>query len=171
MRAKVVKIVWGLKILYCTIKTRMIYFCVATLFKDRNWRIFIIITKKIRQKMILVYSRKISEETMSLVLHRGIKLNSILHVTYLHRSTNSEQLLSMIRDRSSVPRSSRLLIKNISQKCSRDDRKRTLGGLHGHGVVQTIGVGAPMVPRGQVIHHQQTCRAQQRVVPTISRWS
>ena len=28
-----------------------------------------------------------------------------------------------------------------------------------------------MVPRGQVIHHQQTCRAQQRVVPTISRSS
>ena len=65
--------------------------------------------------------------------------------------------------------SSRVLIQNISQKCSRDDRKRTLGGLHGHGVVQTSGVGPPMVPRGQVIHHQQRCRAQHRVTTTISQ--
>ena len=64
---------------------------------------------------------------MSLVLHRGTKSNSIPPVMYLHRSTNSKQLLSMIPDRSSLPRSSRLLIKNISQKCSRDDRKMTLG--------------------------------------------
>ena len=120
--------------------------------------------------MVLVY-RGGSEENMSLVLHRGTKSNSIPPVTYLHRSTNSEQLLSMIPDRSSLPRSSRLLIKNISQKCSRDDRKRTLGGLHGHGTVHSSRVGPPMVPRGHVIHHQQTCRAQQQVVLTISRLS
>ena len=108
---------------------------------------------------------------MSVVVGSGVKSNSILPVTYLHRSTNSEQLLSMIRDRSSVPWSSRLLIKNISQKCSRDDRKMTLGGLHGHGTVHSSRVGASMVPRGHVIHHQQTCRAQQQVVPTISRLS
>ena len=141
------KIVWGLIILKCTIKTRMIYFGVSERFKAQNWRIFIIITKKIRQKMILVYSRKISEETMSLVLHRGIKLNSILLVTHLQRSITSEQPLSMVPDRSSLPRSSRVLIKNISKKCSRDDRKRTLGGLHGHGKVQTSEVGAAIVPR------------------------
>ena len=57
----------------------------------------------------------------------------------------------MVHDRSSVPRSSRVLIKNISQKCSRDDHKVTLGGLHGHGMVQTSGVGPPMVPRGQLV--------------------
>ena len=77
----------------------------------------------------------------------------------------------MVHDRSSLPRSSRVLIKNISQKCSRDDRKMTLGGLHGHGMVQTSEVGPPMVPRGQVIHHQQRCRAQQRVTTTIFRLS
>ena len=91
----------------------------------------------------------------SVVLGRGVKSSFIPLVTYLHRSTNSEQPLSMVHDRSSLPRSSRVLINNISQKCSRDDRKRTLGGLHGRGMVQTSGVGAPMVPRGQVIHHQQ----------------
>ena len=77
----------------------------------------------------------------------------------------------MVPDRSSLPRSSRLLIKNISQKCSQDDHKMTLGGLHGQIMVHSTRVGAPMVPRGQVIQHQQTCRAQQRVVPTISRSS
>ena len=97
----------------------------------------------------------------------GVKSNSIPPVTYLHRSTTSKQLLSMIPDRSSLPRSSRLLIQNISQKCSRDDRKRTLGGLHGHGMVHTSGVGAPMVPRGHVIHHQQTCTAQQQVTKGV----
>ena len=44
----------------------------------------------------------------------------------------------------------------------------TLGGLHGHEMVHSSGVGARMVPRGQVIHHQQRCRAQQRVTTTIS---
>ena len=44
----------------------------------------------------------------------------------------------------------------------------TLGGLHGHGTVHSSGVGAPMVPRGQVIHHQQRCRAQQQVTTTIT---
>ena len=107
----------------------------------------------------------------SVVLGSGVKSNSIPPVTYLQRSTTSTQLLSMVHDRSSLPRSSRLLIKNISQKCSRDDRKRTLGGLHGHGVVHSSGVGPPMVPRGHVIHHQQTCTAQQQVVPTISHLS
>ena len=51
----------------------------------------------------------------------------------------SQTIRDMMHDRSSLPRSSRLLIKNISQKCSRDDRKMTLGGLHGHGTVQTSG--------------------------------
>ena len=45
------------------------------------------------------------------------------------------------------------------------------GGLHGRGMVHSSGVGAPMVPRGQVIHHQQRCRAQQRVITTISQLS
>ena len=107
----------------------------------------------------------------SVVLGSGVKSNSIPPVTYLQRSTNSKQPLSVMHDRSSLPRWSRVLIKNISQKCSRDDRKMTLGGLHGHGVVQTRGVGASMVPRGHVIHHQQRCTAQQRVVPTISQLS
>ena len=89
----------------------------------------------------------------SVVLGSGVKSNFIHPVAYLQRSTTSKQLLSMVHDRSSLPRSSRVLINNISQKCSRDDRKRTLGGLHGRGVVHTSGVGAPMVPRGQVIHH------------------
>ena len=112
-----------------------------------------------------------SGKKVSLVLHRGIKSNSIPPVTYLQCSTTSKQPLSMVHDRSSLPRSSRVLIKNISQKCSRDDRKRTLGGLHGHGVVQTSGVGPPMVPRGHVIHHHQRCSAQQQVVPEISQLS
>ena len=78
----------------------------------------------------------------------GVKSNSIPPVTYMHRSTTSKQPLSMVPDRSSLPRSSRLLIKNISQKCSRDDRKMTLGGLHGHGMVHSSRVGPPMVPMG-----------------------
>ena len=44
------------------------------------------------------------------------------------------------------------------------------GGLHGHETVHNTGVGPPVVPRGQVIH-QQRCRAQHQVVPTISRLS
>ena len=82
------------------------------------------------------------------VLGSGITSNFIPPVTYLHRSTTSKQLLSMVHDRSSLPPSSRLLIKNISQKCSRDDRKMTLGGLHGHGTVHSSRVGPPMVPMG-----------------------
>ena len=104
-----------------------------------------------------------TKETL-VVLGSGVKANSIPPVTYLHRSINSKQPLSMIPDRSLLPRSSRLLNKNISQKCSRDDRKMTLGGLHGHGMVQTSGVGPPMAPWDQVIHHQQRCRAQQQVI-------
>ena len=92
-------------------------------------------------------------------------------MTYLHRSTNAEQPFSINARRLLFPRWSRFLIQNISQKCSRDDHKMTLGGLHGRGMVHSSGVGAPMVPRGQVIHHQQRCRAQQRVVPTISQLS
>ena len=88
-----------------------------------------------------------TKETL-VVLRRGVKSNSIPPVAYLHRSTNSEQLLSIIPDRSSLPRSSRLLIKNISQKCSRDDRKMMLGGLHGHGMVHSSRVGASMTPMG-----------------------
>ena len=85
-------------------------------------------------------------ERTSVVLGSGVKTNSIPPVAYLHRSTNSKQPLSMVHVRSSLPPSSRVLIKNISQKCSRDDRKLTLGGLHGRGMVQTSGVGPPMVP-------------------------
>ena len=105
------------------------------------------------------------------MLHRGIKSTSIPPVTYLQRSTTSEQSLSMVPDRCSLPRWSRVLIKNLFQKCSRDDHKMTLGGLHGCGMVHSSGVGARMVPRGQVIHHQQRCRAQQRVTTTISQLS
>ena len=111
-----------------------------------------------------------TKETL-VVVGSGVKSNSILLVAYLQRSTTAKQPLLMMHDRSSLPPSSRVLIKNISQKCSRDDRKRTLGGLHGHGMVHTRGVGAPMVPRDHVIHHQQRCSAQQRVVPTITRSS
>ena len=110
-------------------------------------------------------------EKTSVVLGSRVKSNFIPPVAYLQRSTTSKQLLSMVHDRSSLPRSSRVLIKNISQKCSRDDRKMTLGGLHGHGMVHTSGVGASMVPRGHVIHHQQRCIAQQQVVPTITQLS
>ena len=84
----------------------------------------------------------------SAVLESGVKSSSIPPVTCLQRSFNSKQPLSTVADRSSLPRSSRLLIQNISQKCSRDDRKMTLGGLHGHGTVHSTGVGTPMVPRG-----------------------
>ena len=90
---------------------------------------------------------------------------------YLHRSTNAEQPHSINARRLSFPHWSRFLNQNISQKCSRDDHKMTLEGLHGRGMVHSSGVGAPMVPRDQVIHHQQRCRAQQRVVPTISQLS
>ena len=107
----------------------------------------------------------------SVVLGSGAKSNSIPPATYLQRSTNLEQPLAVVPDRCSFPRWSRVLIKNLFQKCSRDDHKMTLGGLHGRGMVHSSGVGAPMVPRGQVIHHQQRCRAQQRVVPTISQLS
>ena len=69
----------------------------------------------------------------------------------------------------SFPHWSRVLIKNLFQKCSRDDHKMTLGGLHGRVMVQCSGVGARMVPRGRVIHHEQRCRAQQQVIPTISQ--
>ena len=62
------------------------------------------------------------------MLGSGVKSNSIPPATYLHRSTNAKQLLSMVPNRSSLPPSSRVLIKNISQKCSRDNRKMTLGG-------------------------------------------
>ena len=82
------------------------------------------------------------------MLGSGVKSNFVPPVTHLHRSTNSEQPLSMVHNPSSLPRSSRVLIKNISQKCSRDDHKMTLGGLHGHGTVHSTGVGTPMVPRG-----------------------
>ena len=111
-----------------------------------------------------------TQETL-VVLWSGVKSNSVPLVMYLHRSTNAEQSLSMFPDRSSFPCWSRVLIKNLFQKWSRDDQKMTLGGLHGRGMVNTSGVGAPMIPRGQVIYHQQRCRAQQRVVPTISQWS
>ena len=107
----------------------------------------------------------------SVVLGSGAKSNSIPPATYLQRSTNLEQPLAVVPDRCSFPRWSRVLIKNISQKWSRDDHKMMLGGLHGRVMVQTSGVGARMVPRGRVIHHEQRCRAQQRVVPTISQLS
>ena len=84
----------------------------------------------------------------SVVLGSGVKSNSIPPVTCLHCATTSKQPLLIVHDRSSLPRSSRLLIKNISQKCSRDDRKMTLGGLHGHGMVHSSRVGPPMVPMG-----------------------
>ncbi len=105
----------------------------------------------------------------SVVLESGVKSNSVPLVTCLQCATTSKQPLSMVHDRSLLPRSSRVLIQNISQKCSRDDRKMTLGGLHGREMIQTSGVGAPMVPRGHVIHHHQRCRAQQQVIPTIAR--
>ena len=44
----------------------------------------------------------------------------------------------------------------------------TLGGLHGRVMVQCSGVGARMVPRGCVIHHEQRWGAQQRVKPTMT---
>ena len=47
----------------------------------------------------------------------------------------------------------------------------TLRDLHGRGMVHSSGVGASMVPRGQVIHHQQRCEAQQRVTTTITQLS
>jgi len=81
----------------------------------------------VSQKALECYITK----EMSVVLGSGVKSNFIPPVTYLHRSTNSEQLLLMIADRSSLPQLSCLLIKNISQKCSRDNRKTTLGDLHG----------------------------------------
>ena len=43
----------------------------------------------------------------------------------------------------------------------------TLGGLHGRGMVHSTTVGAPMVPRGQVIHHQQRCGVQQQIATTM----
>ena len=55
--------------------------------------------------------------------------------------------------------------------CFYEYRKRMIRGLHGREMVQSTWVGASMIPRGQVIHHQQRCRAQQRVVPTISQLS
>ena len=53
----------------------------------------------------------------------------------------------------------------------RSDCKMTMGGLHGRKMGQGTGVGVSMVPGGRVIHHQQRCRAQQRVVPTITQLS
>ena len=135
-----------------------LYFCVSKLSNAQNWRIF---SLKLPRR---------GKET-SLVLHRGIKSNFIPPVTYLHRSTNAEQPHSINARRLSFPRWPRYLNQNISQKCSRDDHKMTLGGLHGRGMVHSSGVGAPMVPKGQVIHHQQRCRAQQRVTTTISQLS
>ena len=38
-------------------------------------------------------------------------------------------------------------------------------------VVHSSGVGPPMIRRGHVIHHQQTCTTQQQVVPTITQLS
>ena len=38
-------------------------------------------------------------------------------------------------------------------------------------VVELEHPSKPMVPRGQVIHHQQRCRAQQRVTTTITQLS
>ena len=46
---------------------------------------------------------------------------------YLHRSTNAEQPHSINARRLSFPRWSRYLNQNISQKCSRDEHKMTLG--------------------------------------------
>ena len=107
----------------------------------------------------------------SVVLGSGAKSNSIPPVMYLQRSTNLEQPLAVVPDRCSFPCWSCVLIKNISQKWSRDDHKMMLGGLHGRVMVQTSGVGARMVPRGRVIHHEQRCRAQQQVTTTISQLS
>ena len=117
--------------------------------------------------------RVTNEDVGGAVEWRQMKLKISCGVPLLlnHLNTTSTQLLSMVYDRSLLPRSSRLQIKNISKKCSRDDRKMMLGGLHGHGVVHSSGVGPPMVPRGHVIHHQQRCRAQQRVTTTITQLS
>ena len=106
------------------------------------------------QKALECYTKE-----TSVVLGSDVKSNCIPPVTYLHRSTNSKQRCSINARRLSFPCWSHFLIRKISQKCSRDDRKMMLGGLHGRGLVHTSGVGAPMVPRGHVIHHQQTCAA------------
>ena len=67
----------------------------------------------------------------SVVLGSGAKSNSIPPATYLQRSTNLEQPLAVVPDRCSFPRWSRVLIKNISQKWSRDDHKMTVSKFHG----------------------------------------
>ena len=105
------------------------------------------------------------------MLGSGVKSNSIPPVTYLHRSTTSKQPLLMMHHRSSLPRWSRVLIKNISQKCSRDDRKRTLGGLHGHGVVQTSGFGASTFGLSCVCteYNRDHSRATQCASPLVCR--
>ena len=101
----------------------------------------------------------IRKET-SVVLGMAPKPNSMPPVTYLQCSINSEQPDSMVLDRSLLL-PYRLLIKNIFyKKCSWDDHKIMLRGLHGRGIVHSTGVRAPMIPGGRVIHHQQKCRAQ-----------
>ena len=118
----------------------------------------------------VIYAVLYTQE-MSVVLGSGAKSNQRPPVTYLHHSTNAEQPHSINARRLLIQRWSRFLIQNLFQKCSRDDHKMTLEGLHGRGVVHSSGVGASMIPRGQVIHHQQRCSAQQRVTTTISRLS
>ena len=133
------KMCWGLIILNCIIKTRMIYFRVSKHFA---------VLLKLKDIFFNKSGSVFQTEENVINLHRGAKSNSIPPVTYLQCATNAEQPHSMLPDRSSLPRSSRVLIQNISPKCSRDDRKMTLGGLHGHGTVHSTRVGAPMIPRG-----------------------
>ena len=105
------------------------------------------------------------------LLYRGTKSNFIRCVTYLLRATNTEQPYSMFSYQHPLSRSYRLLSKNISRECFLGDRKMTLKVSYGRGMVHSTAVGAPMVPGGYVIHHQQRCRAQQRVTTTISQLS
>ena len=122
--------------------------------------------KSVRERI-----RALDTQKTLVVLWSDVKSIYISPVTDLQRSTNSEQPHSMVHHGS--PRLRRLVFcaKTFPETCFRGDRKMTMGGLHGRKMVPGTGVGVSMVPGGRVIHHQQRCRAQQRVVPTITQLS
>ena len=90
----------------------------------------------------------------------GAKANYIHPVTYLQRATNAEQPDSMVLDRScSLLPLSRLLMKNISQKCSGGDHKMTLNDN---------GISAPLLC-GRVESQKLCIAATQCVSPLVHR--
>ena len=64
-----------------------------------------------------------------------------------------------------------MLQKDIRAKIEGYYETKRTGDVGGAVEWCQIKLKTSMVPRGHVVHHQQTCSAQQRVVPTITQLS